>query len=155
NDDTVVSRVQLDTLDRDATPVAVIAAGQRGLRVVYGGLNRPGDQRTHAVGTDDYVSLLSTDRTAWGVAADTCDAIAVHEHLLHGEALSQLDTGLNGGIDEDRIEHGTPRAVGLSDAIGRWGRAGEGEKAKVHGGLRNGRAVRGNDLVQQPPALEP
>jgi hypothetical protein len=99
----------------------------RGLGVVFRGLDGAGDERVPAIGADP---------------------VAVPHDLLHREALLQLDTSRHGGVDEDLIEHKTPRAVCLGNARCCRRSVRQGEGAKVNGERCDGRAVRGQDLIQ-------
>src|SRR5947209_12217637 len=97
--------------------VGIVAAGQRGLRIVHGCLDRAGDDGTHAVCTDDDGSRLRNHCAASGVATDARHAVAVNKDLLYPEAFPQLSASLNGCVDEDFVKHFAPWGVTMGDII--------------------------------------
>src|ERR1700686_649904 len=100
-----------------------------------------------AVGPNDHASLLRNSCSAWAMTADASYLVTVQENLLHREAFPQFSPSRNGRIDEQLVEYLPPRVVTLGEAVARWGRAAESERAEVEGQPGNGGTVRGDKLI--------
>ena len=81
--------------------------------VILRGTDGSGDRRVLAVGADHDPGLLGYGRATPVPASYARHDIAVEIQALHGEALPQLDAGLDGCVDEELVQHDAPRAVGV------------------------------------------
>jgi hypothetical protein len=81
-------RIYLCPINGNAAPVSVVGTSEGGLRVVLGGVDRPGDEGTHAIGPDYDTSLLAHGCTVGVPATDAAYAAAVREDLSYREVLA-------------------------------------------------------------------
>src|SRR5262249_11122751 len=128
----MLAGVELDRVQRYAAPVTVVGAGERWPGVVGRRLNLPGDERVIAIGADHYPGPLHHGRARGRSAGDTANAVAVPDEILDREAFAQLRTSLDGGIDQELVEHDTPGAISLRDVTVRRRRSSEGEGTEIH-----------------------
>ena len=80
--------------------------------------------------------------------------MAVAADVGDGDAVADVGTGGDGGVDEDRVEHGAPRRVERVDAVRGFDRDGDLVVGVVEGGAPDGRGAGVDDAVEQPPAVE-
>ena len=71
------------------------------------------------------------------------------DHLAGHEAFDQVGAGLGGRLDQQRVEDGPPRAVGVGRASHRRPGAGYLHRAGVEGDLADGRAAAGAQPTEQ------
>ena len=146
--------VGVEALGRQAAPVGVVHRQVRAPLVVLLGLDRLRDQRMLAVGADHDPRALGDRRAALGVPADAGHRPVVSQDLVDGEALAQLRTRLDGGIDQQLVEHRAARAVAVRDPVDRLRRPGDRQRSEVEGVGLDRRAAGRLQALQQSPALE-
>src|SRR5260221_4650394 len=151
------ARPEIDFRSREshAAPVAIVGARQHGFGLVGWSLHAPCNERTHAIGPNHDPCLLFHAATAWMPPLDARHPVAAPQDLLDEEAFAQFGTCFHGSINEYLIQDGTPWSIDRSDTLDRRRRAYKSEWAEINSKFGNGWTMRGDDLVQYDPALQP
>ena len=140
--------------DRQAAPVCVVGHALRGPLVVLRGSDRLGDERVEAVGADHDPGALGDRRASPRVTADAGHDSVGGEQLVDREAVPQLGARLDGGVDQQLVEHGPARAVAARDAVDRPRGPGDRQRPEVERVGVDRRATGRLQALQQAPALE-
>ena len=141
----------LETVHRKIGEVAVEAGLQGGLLVVPLGLDGRRDPGVGTVGPDDHARMRGDAVTVTVMAADPLDVAVLDDDLVDRESFANLGAGSSGGVDEERVEHGTARGVRNGAATGRQGGAGDGDRSEVERVRVDRGTARRDDLVEETP----
>ena len=138
---------------RQTADVRVVADLEGRDLVVRLGSGEACDERVMAVRAHDRTRTQLERRLTFAVPADTGDASFLDDQVVDGEPLAQLGSRLRRRVDQQLVEHGSPRGVGERGLVGPGG-ARDRHGAEVEDIGVDAGTARGQQPSQQAPLLE-
>jgi hypothetical protein len=146
--------VHLEAFRGHPAPIGVVHGTERRALVVLVGLDRLGDDRAPAVGTDDHPRPLGHRLLARCPAAQLHAVPVPEDHFVHVESLADLGAVARRGLDEQGVDDGPARSVCLGHYAARAGRPRDRERPEVERVAGDGRTAGRGEWFPQSPSFE-